>query len=134
MRAPVTRYGGAAGNMRINLRRKRLHLMYFYLSPLSPDDTSTVYGLPVVRTRVRTSAHLRARSVHRPVRLPLGEHVKSYYSDKLRRTDLRGPFSRRIRGAMELSHTYIYGNFVNVRLREDRPFSPGCRKDFLPDR
>jgi len=55
MGAPVTRYGGAAGNMRINLRRKRLHLMYFYLSPLRGRYVGRIWSLPVVRIRVRTS-------------------------------------------------------------------------------
>jgi len=107
LEAPVTRYGDAAGNMCINLRRKRLHLMYFYLSPLRGRYVDRTV-LPS-RSRIRPSMYVyhspRLRSVHHPVRLPPGEHVKSYYSDKLRRTDFRGPFSRRTR-AMELSHTY----------------------------
>lgn len=79
-----------------------------FIYRLSADDMSTVYGSPQSYpahpcTYIRRSPRLR--SVHHPVRLPPGEHVKSYYSDKLRRTDFRGPFSRRTR-AMELSHTY----------------------------
>jgi len=105
MQAPVTRFGGAAGNMCINLRRKRLHLMYFYLSPLRERYVDRIRFSPVVRASMYIRRSPRLRSVHHPVRLPPGEHVKSYYSDKLRRTDFREPFSRRTR-AMELSHTY----------------------------
>lgn len=76
-----------------------------FIYRLSADDMSTVHGLPS-HTRIHgTCRSPRLRSVHHPVRLPPGEHVKSYYSDKLRRTDFRGPFSRRTR-TMELSHTY----------------------------